>query len=86
MHHVRLVSRMAKTTQTDLTMAYDVGDLSHQDWAEMVQTCRSCDWAEKCSGWLEGQETVDDAPKPCLNRARLKSLKAVAAQPVSGSV
>ena len=76
MQHVRLVERMAKATGTDLVGAYEAGELSQEDWAEMVQTCRSCDWAERCGDWLDGHETAPCAPQTCLNRQKFKELQA----------
>ncbi|MDK3017504.1 DUF6455 family protein [Pseudodonghicola flavimaris] len=75
MEHVRLVSRMAQVTDTDLVAAYDAGMLSQEDWAGMVQTCRSCTWAGRCEGWLDSHDSVDQAPVPCLNRDRFAALR-----------
>lgn len=79
MEHVRLVGRMAKATDTDLVGAYAAGELSQAEWAEMVQTCRSCAWAGHCGEWLDSNEAVACAPNTCLNRDRFKDLHARAA-------
>lgn len=78
MEHVRLVARMAKATGTDLVGAYEAGELSQEEWAGMVQTCRSCTWAGRCGEWLDGHEIVECAPETCLNRNKFKSLQACA--------
>ncbi len=78
MKHVRLIGRMADATQTDLVQAAEQGDLSQEDWADMVQTCRTCGWAGSCRDWLETHDKVDCAPDPCLNRARFAELKTLA--------
>lgn len=78
MDHVRLVSRMAKATRTDLVKARNVGDLSQAEWAAMVQTCRKCDWSAQCPDWLDRHEAAGDAPKQCPNRAKFNSLKTAA--------
>lgn len=74
MEHVRLVGRMAKATRTDVVGAYEAGDLSQAEWAEMVQTCRSCAWADHCGDWLDDNEAVACAPGTCLNRDRFEDL------------
>lgn len=75
MEHVRLVSRMAQATGTDLMGATQAGKLSQEEWADMVQTCRSCVWSERCPDWLACHERVDAAPDTCLNRAEFAALK-----------
>lgn len=75
MKHVRLISRMARATETDLVGAHEAGDLSQEEWADMVQTCRTCGWAGECEAWLEAHETVACAPDTCLNRARFAALR-----------
>lgn len=76
MEHVRLVGRMARATGTDVVGAYEAGDLTQAEWAEMVQTCRSCTWAEHCGAWLDDNEAVACAPGTCLNRDRFEELRA----------
>jgi len=75
MKHVRLISRMARATETDLVGAHEAGTLSQEEWAEMVQTCRGCDWAAECEGWLDAHDTASCAPETCPNRARFAALK-----------
>jgi hypothetical protein len=77
--HVRLVSRMAQATGTDLVGAYEAGDLTQEAWAEMVQACRGCGWAGDCGTWLDAHDQVDHAPKDCPNQARFLDLQALAA-------
>lgn len=86
MEHVRLVGRMAKATETDLVGAYEAGELSQEDWAGMVQTCRGCSWAGRCGDWLDCHETVGCAPKTCLNRQKFKDLQARAEMRVDGGL
>jgi Family of unknown function (DUF6455) len=75
MDHVQLVARMARATRTDLVAAFDAGSLSQQDWADMVQTCRHCGWAARCSDWLDENDRIDCAPETCPNRDRFEWLK-----------
>lgn len=86
MEHVRLVSRMAQVTDTDLVGAYAAGDLSQDEWAEMVQTCRSCDWAGRCGDWMDEHDQVSCAPSTCLNRQRFEALQAKARDRVSEEI
>ncbi|GHH01639.1 DUF6455 family protein [Pseudodonghicola xiamenensis] len=79
MTHVRLVSRMARATGTDLVGAYRAGDLTQEAWVDMVQACRGCSWAGACGDWLEAHEYADRAPTECPNRGRFLDLQALAA-------
>ena len=76
MTHLRLVLRMGRATGVDVVAAHREGRLSHEDWAEMVQSCRACDWAGTCPEWLDEHERVCEAPETCPNRARLAELAA----------
>lgn len=75
MDHIRLVSRMAKATHTDLVGAFRSGDLPVEEWADIVQTCRHCEWAGRCPGWLDNHPDVNEAPPECLNRTRFSALR-----------
>ncbi|WP_425043455.1 DUF6455 family protein [Primorskyibacter sp. S87] len=76
MKHVRLVSGMARVTGTDLVGAARKGELTQEDWAKMVQSCRRCDWADRCEQWLTEIDTTPCAPDTCANRARFEALRA----------
>ena len=73
--HFLLVKGMAKATDTDVEGAYAAGRLDQDEWAEMVQACRGCQWTEGCEAWLAGGQGAAVAPKPCCNRARLAMLR-----------
>ncbi len=75
MTHLRLVLRMARTTGTDLVAAHRDGHLSQQDWAEMIQLCRGCEWACACPDWMDNNITAERAPSTCPNRDRFTALK-----------
>ncbi|TMV09786.1 hypothetical protein FGK63_01580 [Ruegeria sediminis] len=75
MTHLRLVLGMGRATGTDIVAAHEEGRLSQEDWAGMVQTCRACEDAGGCRAWLDQNESVEDAPKSCANRARLAALR-----------
>jgi hypothetical protein len=86
MRHVRLVSRMAKATGTDLVEASETGTLTQPDWVDMVQTCRCCTGADRCPEWLDGHPRADAAPPYCLNRDRFDRLRAQLEQTEAGEV
>lgn len=74
--HLRLVTRMARAADIDLPAAYSAGDLTQQEWAGMVQTCRSCEWSRRCQEWLDEHDCIACAPETCLNRDRFATLRA----------
>ncbi len=77
--HYWLAQRMAQLTQTDLVAAMARAQLSQEDWAEMVENCRGCDWEAGCDRYLEAHErdaqTEESAPEACVNKDRFKRLK-----------
>jgi hypothetical protein len=75
MAHLRLVCGMAKATGTDVVRAFDYGDLSSEEWAEMVETCRGCEAADACAHWLADAPHWDEAPGVCLNQKRFAALR-----------
>ncbi|WP_370644304.1 DUF6455 family protein [Ruegeria sp. SCSIO 43209] len=75
MTHLRLVLRMAQATGADLATAHRDGHLSQQEWADMVQLCRGCEWARACPDWLNENETAESAPCTCPNRHRFATLR-----------
>ncbi len=80
MTHLRLVLRMGHATGTDLVRAHRAGRLSPEEWADMVQHCRGCEWASSCPDWLDDNETADAAPQNCRNRDRFAELQAQKSQ------
>jgi hypothetical protein len=74
MRHLRLVSRMARSTRTDLVAALNTGEMTQPEWADMVQTCRRCIRADRCPDWLDENPVAEAAPVFCLNRGQFESL------------
>jgi hypothetical protein len=74
---------MARATGTDLGAAAHEGQISPQDWAQMVTNCRGCACAEKCATQLANDEahsathpaTPLQAPQFCENRASFDHLQ-----------
>ncbi|WGW05118.1 DUF6455 family protein [Tropicibacter oceani] len=78
--HYWLAKRMAKATGVDLESAMDQGELTQQDWASMVTTCRGCAWTQGCRHWLNqphslGNDAPRSLPEGCANRAPLANLR-----------
>lgn len=74
--HLWLARRMAKASGVDLSAAYDAGDLSQKQWADMVRTCRSCQWEGGCQRHLAKLQNPGEVPEQCLNKSRFDALKA----------
>lgn len=73
--HVLLVKRMAVAAGFDVTRSFADGHLRQSDWADLVQTCRGCQSAERCDTWLSDHNRTRVAPQGCLNRARFEDLR-----------
>ena len=73
--HFWLAQRMAKATGADIVGAHQAGDLPQEEWAQMVQACRGCDWTEGCERWLESHPAAEDVPQTCANCARFAELQ-----------
>ena len=62
--HVRLMSRMARTTGTDLDA------LSDSEWAGALTRCCTCSNPGACEDWLEDHvDGADHAPSFCANKS-----------------
>ncbi|WP_417700843.1 DUF6455 family protein [Pseudophaeobacter sp.] len=81
MQHLHLLTRMGKALGVDLTEAFHRGEISAEDWAGMITSCRGCDAPEGCRRWLDAQERARGAPSAvlplgqCSNAARLLHLR-----------
>ncbi|OSQ44946.1 DUF6455 family protein [Marivita geojedonensis] len=67
--HFWLVQRMAKTCGVNTAQAAREGDIVEQEWVDMVQRCRSCQWVNGCERWLDRTDIDSSATPPadCLN-------------------
>lgn len=82
--HYWLAQKMAKATGADLVAAHQAGDLPQEEWAELVQNCRTCDWTEGCDRWLKEHPEAETVPETCVNCGRLTELQAEASEGVQG--
>lgn len=73
-HYWRVVG-MASRIGVNLVSAFKDGQLSSREWADMVRTCRGCEWAAKCDKWMDRTEAAPCAPATCLNRREFEALK-----------
>lgn len=77
--HYWLMQRMLKRTGTDALTPFAEGELTQQDWAALVQTCRGCDNAQGCRTWLGAlAPATRDAPAFCANAERFAALRKTA--------
>lgn len=74
--HYWRVQRMAKTCGVDTALAARDGLLEQEDWVDVVQKCRSCQWSNECQRWLRRHERDATArpPSDCVNAEIFKML------------
>jgi hypothetical protein len=73
--HYWLALGMAQTVGLDLQAEIDAGRFTQADWADTVQRCRGCDWADECPSWMQRQhDGAARAPGECRNAARFNAL------------
>ena len=77
MDHYWRVIGMATATVVNLVEAMDRDRLSVSEWANMVETCRRCDWVPECDRMLARSPNLKDAPTRCANCFRFASLKSL---------
>ncbi|WP_139229854.1 DUF6455 family protein [Litoreibacter janthinus] len=66
--HFWLTTGMARAVGVDLSAAIHQGLLTRSDYAEMVNECRKCEFAD-CRAWLDEQwDGPVEAPKACRNK------------------
>ena len=75
-NHFWKMNRMARVTGVDPAEAYEKGDLSTAEWADMVTRCRGCDWVDGCGRFLDMHVEGDAAvPEACANYDVFKRLQ-----------
>lgn len=76
--HYWKLQQMLRVVGADAAAAFDDGELSSEEWAGMVETCRGCDWVAGCSRYMARQRlegAQDEAPETCPNADILSSLR-----------
>ena len=74
MDHYWRVIGMANATDVNLVQAIEENRLTAQEWANMVETCRRCDWVPDCDRLLARDPKLQDAPSRCANCFKFASL------------
>ena len=73
--HFWLTRSVARCMGLSLTEAMAEGQLSANEYAELVTRCRGADCSEKCAFWLAMQQSrATAAPEFCANAAILNNL------------
>ncbi|QIE42671.1 hypothetical protein G5B39_12500 [Rhodobacteraceae bacterium SC52] len=82
--HYWLVQDMARAAGVDLAAEVESGNLTTENWSNMVQRCRGCAWERDggCSRWMAAQEADDpiDVPSLCENVETFAKLRMPAAE------
>ena len=73
--HYWLIQDMARATDVDLVGAFRDGRISSQEWAEMIELCRACDWGDGCQARMQAAQAPCPIPPQCNNKARFALLK-----------
>lgn len=72
--HFWLTLGMAKHCHADLGRALAEGEITQEDYANLVTACRGCDAPEACSEWLKVADEGATPPAYCVNQRRLIAL------------
>ena len=69
-----LVRGMGRAVGLDLVAAVREGWLSRGDLGSLVETCESCEMAERCTAWLATHVQAETTPTFCRNGQELATL------------
>lgn len=73
--HFWLLQGMLRRTGADAQSAMDRGDLSSEEWASLVETCRGCDAPCACRRFLDDPAAARTAPPAyCRNAQALADM------------
>ncbi|MCL3881721.1 DUF6455 family protein [Marivita sp. GX14005] len=73
--HFWLTRSVARTMGISLSEAMAAGQLTAQDYAQMVTSCRGCPLVATCQHWLGAQTGgARSAPEGCRNASTLEKL------------
>lgn len=73
--HFWRMHRMARSTGTDLVLAFKTDDLPVQDYAAMLTACRGCAYPGRCDRILSQLPARADAPSFCANQQGFADLR-----------
>ena len=68
--HYWLLQRMLRRSGADAKTAFQVEDLSSEDWAKLVETCRGCADACACRRFLDDPHAKRQKPPSYCQNAR----------------
>ena len=66
---------MAKANRVDLSDALEEGQITVDEYADMITGCRGCSQVGACDKLLAGQPVLSEAPDYCVNRKTFAQLK-----------
>ena len=73
--HFWRVIKMAKANRVNLSDALDEGQITVDEYADMINGCRGCSEVGKCDRLLAAQPALAEAPEYCVNRNTFAQLK-----------
>ena len=65
---------MANAVGVDLVKAHETDRLTDQQWAGMVESCRTCQWDDGCKAFLAQADGDQSVPADCLNAKRFEAM------------
>ncbi len=73
--HYWLLQGMLRKSGADAVTAFDQGDMSSDDWAQLIESCRSCSAPCACRAFLDDPNATRAAPPEyCKNAEALEKL------------
>jgi|AACY02.2.fsa_nt_gi hypothetical protein len=73
--HFWLLQGMLRRSGADAVSAFAEGDLTPEDWAALVESCRACSAPCACRAFLDDPTARRENPPPyCRNAQRLAEL------------
>jgi len=68
--------KMSRALGVDLGHALHQDHLSRQDYAQIVDRCRACPWADGCESWMAAQTVpASEVPESCANHDQWVALR-----------
>ena len=73
--HFWRVIKMANACEVDLSTALDEDKIDITQYADMITGCRGCAQVEKCDRLLADDNSLEQAPDYCVNKAVFAELR-----------